>query len=294
MRLALILAFTSFAAAQPPPGHEPVFLRLAEEAEAFARTATKVVGQEKLEQVAADVLPRFQMRGAKPHTPFKTRQIVSEYAFSTLPDDPGNLHELRQVLTVDGKRVKAPGKMRETLTMGQKTEADKAKKRMLKEFESYGLREAATDFGQMILLFTQRSQANFKFAPARTENIAADSAIVFVFEQKAGDSAMTVFEGRNVARIPLRGELFLRARDGVPLRITLDFTETVKDVPLRRYAIVDYQISAHGFVLPVSVIYSESASGKMLVENRFQYTDFKMFGASSDVKFTAEEELPKK
>lgn len=293
MFLSFVLGLNSLLHAEIPAGYEPMFLRLAEEAEIFARMSTKVVGEEKLEQVAADALPRFQIRGAKPHTPYKTRQIVSEYAFTTFQDDPGNLHELRQVLTVDGKRVKPPGKMRETLTMGKKTEADKTKKRMLKEFEGYGLREAATDFGQLVLLFTQRSQANFQFSMKRKEYVGADSCSVFAFAQRTGDSAMTVFEGRNVVRHELQGELFLR-QDGLPLRITLDTTHKIKDVPLRRYAIVDYQLSAHGFVLPASVIYSESASGKMLVENRYRYSDFKMFGASSDVKFTAEEELPKK
>lgn len=293
MLLLLALGLASLAQAEAPAGYEPMFLRLAEEAEIFARMSTKVVGQEKLEQVAADALPRFQMRGAKPHTPYRTRQIVSEYAFSTFRDDPGNLHELRQVLTVDGRQVRAPGKLRETLTMGKTNETDKTKKRLLKEFESYGLREAATDFGQLLLLFTQRSQTNFDFAWRREENVRGDQAMVFSFSQKRGDTAMTVFEGRNVVRHELRGELYLRP-DGMPLRITLDTTHKIKDVPLRRYAIVDYQLSAHGFLLPAAVIYSESASGKMLVENRYQYSDFKMFGASSDVKFTVEEELPRK
>lgn len=256
--------------------------------------ATKVVGLEKLEQVAADPPPRFRARGTQPQPSYRTRWLVSEYAFSTLPDDPGNLHELRQVLTVDGKAVRAPGKLRETLTLGQKTEADKAKKRMLKEFESYGLREAATDFGQLVLLFTSQAQSDFTFRFARQENVGAEPALVFAFEQKTGQPAMTVFEGRNVTRVPLRGELFLRSHDGLPLRITLDFTDQKDRLPLRRYAMVDYQPSAHGFLLPASVVYSESVSGKMLVENRCQYSDFKVFGASSELKFNLEEEPPKK
>jgi hypothetical protein len=293
MLLSLALGLACLVQADVPAGYEPLFLRLAEEAEIFARMSTKVVGQETLEQVAAAALPRFQMRGAKPHTPYKTRLIVSEYAFSTFQDDPGNLHELRQVLSVDGRQVRAPGKMRETLTMGRTNETDKTKKRMLKEFESYGLREAAADFGQLLLLFTQRSQTNFDFAWKREESLRGGPAVVFSFSQKRGDPAMTVFEGRNVVRHELQGELYLRP-DGMPLRITLDTTHIIKDVPLRRYAIVDYELSAHGFLLPAAAIYSESASGKMLVENRYQYSGFKMFGASSDVKFTVEEEPQKK
>lgn len=292
--LPILALMASVLAAQPPAQYESMFLRLAEEAEAFAQLSTKMVGQEKLEQVAAQTPPRFQQRGVMAQTAYTRRQIVSEYAFSMFKDDPGNLHELRQVLSIDGRKVTAPGKLRETLTMNRTGESDKAKRRLLKEFESYGLREAATDFGQLIMLFAKRAQSNYRFVLRRTENIGAERVAVFSFIQlRAGSPAMTVFNGKNVNRHPLAGEVSLRIPDGLPLRITLDATERIKDVPLRRAAIVEYQQNAQGLMLPASVIYAESVNGRMLVENRFQYSDFRMFGASSDVKFSAEEPLQK-
>ena len=75
-------------------------LRLAEEAEVFQRMAVKVIGQETLEQIAMQPLPRFRARGARIDPKYKTRHIVSEYTFTHFKDDPEALHELRQVLQI--------------------------------------------------------------------------------------------------------------------------------------------------------------------------------------------------
>ncbi|MBI3683368.1 MAG: hypothetical protein HY235_23590 [Acidobacteria bacterium] len=264
-------------------------LRLAEEAEVFGRMATKVIATETLEQVAYQPPGRFQPRGAKPQITYRTRQIVSEYGFTNFKEDPRNLHELRQVTSVDGQPVKAPAKLRETLSMGLKTDSDRLKKKLLKDFESYGLRDAATDFGQLILLFTRRQQEQYNFRFARTDQTGADRAVVLAFEQKEGDQSMTVFEGRQVMRHKLNGEVWLREEDGLPLRITLKAGRAEKTLERRYEAVVDYQASAHGVVLPAAVTYSEMSGATLMVENRFHYSDFKIFGASSEVKFTAED-----
>lgn len=268
--------------------------RLAEEAEVFGRMAPQVVGQESMEQVAAEPPPRFQPRGTPPQIPFKTHRLTAEYGFTYFKDDPGNLHELRQVLSVNGKTVKAPGKLRETLAMGMKGDTDRLKKKMIKEFQGYGMKDAATDFGQMVLMFQKRQLPGYAFRVLRTEYVGADRVMVCAYEQKEGDTAMTVFEGKQVVRHKMQGEVFLREQDGVPVRVTLKTGRKEKDLELRHTAVVDYQLSSYGMLLPVSVQYLEELNGRMITQLKNQYSDYKMFGASSDVKFTVEEDVVKK
>lgn len=286
-----LAALAGVCHAETPPNLRDRLLRLAEEAEAFGQMAPEIIGQEHLEQVAAQPLPRFQIRGARREIPYKTRTIDSEYGFARFSSDGQNLHEVRQVLAVDGRQVKTPGKLRETLSMGLHTDTDKLKKKMLKEFESYGLREAATDFGQLILLFTKRQLDNYSFAPLSGRFLGPDKVMVVSFEQKDGDTAMTVFEGRQVVRHRLKGEVWLRETDGLPLRITLNFNQAEKNFTLVRNASVDYAPSAYGVLLPAALVYSESVAGHLLVENRFRYSNYKKFGASSELKFTVDDSL---
>lgn len=267
--------------------------RVAEEAQIFSQMAPKVVGQETLEQVALQPSPRFQKRGENPEPKYKTRRILSEYGYSQLQEDR-NLHEFRQVLSVDGKQVRKPGKLRETLSMGMQGDADRTKKRLLKEFQSYGLRDAVTDLGQLLLLFLPRQIDNYSFTPVRTQFIGPDRVAVLRYEQKDAGPSMTVFEGKEVVRHKLKGELWVREQDGLPLRVSLEAQRMEKTMPLSYNAVVDYTLSAHGVVLPVRVTYAERVGTLLYVENRFKYADFKLFGASSEVKFTVEESPQKK
>ena len=279
-------------AAAPPS--EQQLLRLAEEAEAFGRVAPEIIGQEQMEQILLLPPPRYVERGQRPMPKFRTRRLVSEYGFSIFKDD-GNLHELRQVLQVDGKQVKKPGALRQTLSMGMKGEADRLKKKLLKDFEGYGLPQAATDFGQMILLFTKRQIPNYNFDIRQVQYQGADQMQVVFYEQKDEDStAMTVFEGKRVVRHRLQGEVWLRVRDGMPLKVTMQAAriDEKKKIELKHLAAVEYIVSAYGALVPASVTYNESIGGVTVMESRSQYTQFKKFGAASELKFTVEEEEP--
>lgn len=79
--------------------------------------------------------------------------------------------------------------------------------------------------------------------------------------------------------------------DGLPLRITLNFNQAEKNFTLVRNASVDYAPSAYGVLLPAALVYSESVAGHLLVENRFRYSNYKKFGASSELKFTVDDSL---
>lgn len=296
MHLWLGLALAATLCAKTPQ-FDKHLLRLAEEAEVFGYVAPKVIGQEKLEQVAMEPLPRFRRRAERVEIPYKRREIVSEYGYTNFKDDPENLHEIRQVVSVDGKQVKSRAEARQTLTMGMRGTNDKLKKKMLQEFQSHGLRDAATEFGQLILLFKKRNQETLDFQYLRNDYVGAERAIVLSYAQKETAQGLTVFEGRRAVQHRLKGELWLREQDGVPLRITIGAERQPeksgdKQLVLKYAAAVDYQSSAHGTLLPASVKYNETVDGVLVVENRFQYSDFRMFGASSEIKFTVEESQP--
>lgn len=264
-------------------------LRLAEEAEAFGRNATRVIGTEILEHVAELPLPRFVQREVRPTPKFRSRSLICEYGFILFKDDPQNLHEVRQVLQVDGKKLREPGKLKETLLGRGKGDQDKLKKALLKELERNGVKEASVDLGQMILMFQKRQLENYTFERTRTQLLGTEQASVITYDQREGDGVATVFEGKNVIRSKFHGEIFLRESDGMPLRITLEVLSHEGKVKQRYNTAVDYQLSQHGFLLPLSVQYSETAGAKVIVENRFKYSDFKIFGASSELKFTVED-----
>jgi hypothetical protein len=265
--------------------------RLSEEAEVFAHVARAVLSEETLHQRTRKPVPRFRPRivdgaAAPPKEEFLAREIVSEYGYSSFKDSPAALHEFRQVTSVDGRKVAAAEKARRTLTLGVTSADDNLKKQMLKDFEKHGLLGAVTDFGQLILLFSRRRLPDYAFEPGGQERIGADTAIMLSFRQKGGAEALTIFAGREALRSNLAGTIWLRTPDYLPLRIRLLSERNEGGFVVKTEATVDYAMSAHGCILPVSVVHREQAAGKLLTENIFQYAPFRKFGAESELKFT--------
>src|SRR5262249_26230820 len=141
--------------------------RLSEEAAVFQRIAPQVIGQETLVQRSVKPPPRFRPRVADPATPpaprWQQREIKSEYAFAAFAGDSGALHEIRQVTSVDGRKVQDSKRAQESLAKAITAEGDERKKQLLKDFEKNGLAGAVTDFGQIILLFTPRDILHYDF-----------------------------------------------------------------------------------------------------------------------------------
>ena len=98
----------------------------------------------------------------------------------------------------------------------------------------------------------------------------------------------------------MRGRLLVRKSDGLPLRIqsssehSQDATQALLQVwsghpptvRVRDEATVDYVRSAHGFLVPVSVVHRHIVEDKVMTENLYRYEPFKMFSADADIKFT--------
>jgi hypothetical protein len=273
--------------------------RIAEEAEVFAHSARAVLSEETLEQRTRKPVSRFHPRAVDPATraykqEFMTREIVSEYGYSSFQDSPAALHEFRTVISVDGKKVLAVEKARRSLTLGVTSTDDGSKKQMLRDFEKHGLIGAATDFGQLILLFTKRRLADYQFAVIGQDRIGADTATVLSFKQKSGQESLTIFAGNAALRSQLQGAIWVRNPDYLPLRVKL--LSSRKDGPyvINTEGTVDYAMSAHGCILPASVVHRDTIAGKLITENIFQYAPFRKFGAESELKFDVPADVPPK
>jgi hypothetical protein len=197
----------------------------------------------------------------------------------------GQIHEFRQEVSVDGRRVANRDEARETLVKGLLSGDDRVKKRMLEKFKRHGLTQAATDFGQIILLFGRRQLGDYSFSLARSERIGADPVQVLGFKQTGGGGSLLIFQGRTAIHQPLEGEIWVRQADGLPLRITLKSARQAEQVWIRDEATVDYVMSQHGVLVPASVVHRQHAGKELVVENLFRYSTFHKFAVQAEVKF---------
>lgn len=265
--------------------------RVSEEAEAFRKIAIQVLGTEKLHQSAVKPPSRFHPRvgnGAPPPPQWKERDVVSEYGFAALGGESGAVHELRQVTSVDGRKVEETKKAQDALAKAITASDDVRKKDAMKQLEKFGLTGAVTDFGQLLLLFGRREIDRYEFTYKGPMMIGYDRALVFSYKQLDGPEAVTLVEenkGDRIERLKIEGEIRVRASDNVPLQITMNAVQGEGSHAIREEAAVTYAMSRYGVLLPVSTEHRELRGGKVVAENRFTYTDFQKFGASSDIKF---------
>jgi hypothetical protein len=299
MRARLLLPAASLLAAawglqpaQPTldPALAGILDRVWEEAELFRATAPRMLAEETFKQRALKPPRRFRPRlgnaALEPPKPeYRTRTIVSEYGFSAFKDAPNALHELRQVVSVDGRPVASRESARRTLTVGLRSEDDALKKRMLEEFEKHGLRGAVADFGQILLLFSRRRLEDYTFRLEGSGQAGPDAAIVLGFQQRSGAGALLIFEKRRAIHQPLEGQLWVRRSDLRPLRVVLRSSTQDGARVTRHEATVDYAVSPHGVLEPVSVVYRQFAGADLMVENVFHYSPFRLFTADTEMKF---------
>lgn len=287
--------------------------RVAEEADVFAHSARSVLSEETLSQRTRKQPSRFHPRAgadalAAPREEFLARRIVSEYGYASLRDSPNALHEFRTVISVDGKKVASAEKARKTLTLGVTSADDGLKKEILRDFEKHGLVGAATDFGQVILLFSKRRLSDYQFGVVGQGRIGADTAAVLAFKQKNGAESLTTFAGREALHTALEGFIWVRLPDYLPLRIRLLSARRDGPYVFQTDASVDYVMSPHACLMPASVVQRETVlpvataaregprkmselfdkplNGALLTENIFEYAPFRKFGADSELKFT--------
>ena len=213
---------------------------------------------------------------------WKEHEVVSEYAFTLLGQQ---IHELRQVISVDGKRVAGEAQARDALAKMVSADGDEHKKRALQQLEKYRLRGGATDFGQILLLFSRGSVERYEFTAAGPRLMGTVATQVFRYRQLDGPQALTVFRGNSgtgpatTRRLSVQGEIWVREEDGLPVRITMTATDDSTQKTLREEAMVDYAMSEFGILLPVEATQRELRAGEEVAENKFSYRDFHRFEA---------------
>src|ERR1017187_662360 len=266
--------------------------RVAEEAEMLQQNAPKSVSREVLEQRALMPSTRFRPRIGKkaiavvPPPRLLVREIISEYSVGTLKESAvQNLTELRQVISVDGRKIQTPERARHALSLGITSPDDRIRKRMLEDFARHGLVDIATDYGIFLLAFSKRGLENMNVVLGGEEQIGADAAWVLNWQQTSPDAGMLEFLGNQASRLALQGRLLVRKSDGLPLRIQ-SWSEHSPDAAtqallqtwsghapdatlrIRDEATVDYIQSAHGFLTPASVVHRHLVDGQVMTENR--------------------------
>jgi len=291
---AALLAVIWILPAHGQPASPAVLSRIAEEAEVLQQNAPKVLSQETLEQRAVMPPSRFRPRiGAaaneapKPRT--VVREVVSEYSVGTLREsDSPNLVEFRQVVSVDGRPWQSLENARRALSLGVHSADDRTRKRMLEDFAKHGLVDIATDYALILLAFSKRGLGQMKIETTGEDQVGADEATILHWQQTSPEAGELEFHGRQMARRALQGTLWVRKSDGLPLRIQAWAEHTDAKHKIRDEATVDYVLSPHGFLTPASVVHRHMVDNNLVTENLFRYEPFKLFGAESDIKFTAE------
>jgi hypothetical protein len=280
----LYLAAACALALRADDSTQKLLKRLGDEATAFQKIAPELVGREMLHQRSL-APPRFKMRmGDAAKQPqaadWKEHEIVSEYAFAVLGHQ---IHELRQVTSVDGRQVAGEKRAQDALAKLVIANDDERKRRALQQLEKYGLQGGATDFGQILLLFSRGSVERYEFTAAGPRLLGTVATQVFHYQQLDGPQALTVFRGNSRAgagsaqKLSVQGEIWVREADGLPLRITMTATDSGTDKTLREEAIVDYAMSEFGTLLPVETTLRELRGGEEVAENKFRYIDFHRF-----------------
>jgi hypothetical protein len=287
---ALAFLALSAALAQPAPYRIPP--RVAEEAEVLQQNAPKILTQETLEQRSVMPPSRFRPRTGSAvelatGPRFRVREVLSEFSFGPLLDSPSHdLVEFRQVTSVDGRPLQTADSARRALSQGIQQGTDRARKRMLEEFARTGLVDIATDYALILLAFTSRGQQQIEFAPLGQAFVGADPALCLSWKQKSSDGGVLEFHGQQSVRRALQGRLWVRASDGLPLRINawMEYADQAQHV-IRDEATVDYLMSQHGFLTPTSVLHRHIVNRVVMTENLYRYDPFKLFSTSSAIKF---------
>jgi len=290
LRGILFLCLSASSAAQSLP---EILSRISEEAEVLRHVAPAILSEETLTQRALKTrhrAVRFGAAAVKPVQPvFATREIASEYSFGYLQDAPEELHEFREVTSVDGKTVSPAADARHSLALGLTSASDHARKRMLEKFQKYGLTTAVVDFGPLLLLFTKTHLDEYRFNLAGTEHIGADQVRIVTYTQISGPNHMLVFQGHRAIHQPVAGRIYARMPDGLPLRVTIVESRQDGKVTYRDEASVDYTLNAQGYLAPAAVTHKGFAGDELLVEDDFRYAAFRKFGADAAIKFDVQQ-----
>ena len=259
-----ILAVASLPAATPM---QVLLQTLPREAESFSRCAVQLYSKETITHMDLSAKGR-------------SRTLKSDYSFVQMRDATGAIREVRQMREVDGKPVKAGSSTLEAVAQAYAEGSDKQKRRQLEQLAKYGIRGAAADLGQMLLMFAAPSLPGYEFRYTGEERAPSGGAAMLAFAFSpidALDKGLVVFQPGSkggVQKPRFKGVVWIRKQDSRLARIALD-SEAIAGQ--RQRLIVDYEPSAAcSSVMPVAALHRElEANGETLVENKYVYERFR-------------------
>jgi hypothetical protein len=255
---------------------------LANAAATFSATAPGLNATETLDQRGRrgtiDLLKKATPGDLKKSTirldeTFRAHQVVSSWSLTPAGEDRA-IHETRRITAVDGKVFTAAPEARHALTIGMVSDDDHTKRALLEDFEQDALEGAVIDFSQILLLFEARRQTDYDFSRQRMDMIGDDAVTVISYRQVSGDEGLTTFHDRIEARLTVHGEIWLRASDLLPLRITMSSEEKLSSrYTVKTEAQVDYAPSLY-WLVPAAVTHRQFLNADLVMENDFHYADY--------------------
>jgi hypothetical protein len=263
--------------AQTADDHSAVIAELGRQADIFERSAYRVSAVETLRQtIPAGARTRTGPRGIEVRLPETTHEIVSEYGFLAEDVRGGSLREARMVLTVDGLKWKRGTKGFESLSKEMAIRDDAGRRRLLESWETFGLSGFITDLGQLILLFARGNASGYDIRFVAKEETFGEELWVYTYQQRGGSQALTIHgEGDAPLRQSLRGKIWVRGHDRLPVRVSLDSERKDSKGVLRDTAAVSYFLSPYGTLMPVRIVHEQYGDDTLLVKNEFTYSSFK-------------------
>jgi hypothetical protein len=286
----LILIFASSVPAAPLPQPEAdaplttdtLIEATARAAAIFARSAPGIVARERLEQRGRRGFVQVLEQQAEKQSgdvtvklppKFRTHIVISDYALGQIGATRA-IHELRSILTIDGRTISPADQARHALAIGIQFEDDELKHRLLENFERNRLEGAVTDFGPLILLFTEAARTHYAFTLGRERRLNGVPMIALDYTQTSGATGLTVFHGHTMNVRATHGEIWLRTGDLLPLRIIMDAeTPVTGALQVRDNAVVDYMPTPFGLA-PSHIHHMQYLGPDLLVENDLQYSGY--------------------
>ena len=275
----LLLVAAAFAGAQETDEAvtaDDLVAAAASMAATFSRTAPGLAAREVLHQHGRrGIVSILQAKSTNVKLPqeFHTHDVVSDYAFGQIGASHA-IHEIRSILTIDGRVISGADEARHALAIGVQSADDELKHRLLENFERNRLEGAVTDFGQLLLLFTAASEKNYTFTLGHKRQLHDVPMIALNYKQISGSDGLTVFHERVMDVRTTEGEIWFRTSDLVPMRITMYTEKTVSgSLAIRDTAVVDYTPTEFGLA-PSHVDHMQFLGSDLLVENDLQYSDY--------------------
>lgn len=285
LTFALFSVLAVVSSAQEPPATAELAGALAAVAATFSHTAPGLAAQEVLHQhgrrgfirIIEQQSSKKQNVSIKLPQDFHSHDVVSDYALGEIGESHV-IHELRSILTIDGRMISPADEARHALAIGIQSPDDELKHRLLENFERNRLEGAVTDFGQVILLFAAAVQNHYRFTlwheRGRERLLNGEPMIALEYKQISGAAGLTVFHEHAMDVRTTEGEIWFRDSDLLPLRITM-FTEAPigGNLTIRDEAVIDYTATPFGLA-PSHIDHMQFLGADLLVENDLQYSGY--------------------